>query len=437
MALNSQGQPTKTKPPSNPGTFVGEVKKRQYKDSRDRRTRDVQYYRWDGRAWNITSGEEKTQAYSDYLEQDRQQSQKRYDARVAAAVSTPDNWVKKVLPSLPAPSTSLSTDGVLRYPQESLGGGNITSESDYVLFEFYKYAPPFRKQRTDANYTERKPVSTPRSRQQNRRSSGVAGNKRKNLLATAGAYFDYNQTQDYESAGEKYQPIIMYMPEDISTGFKANWGGKAISTFGTGLLKSVGADGLDKLDNLAKTTSDGIEAFLPIAGATAIRKVVQKITADTLSNDDIFGGISGAILNPNTELLFSGHDMRNFQLNFKLVPRNENEAITINSIIKTFKKCTLPSRDPGKVFSAESQGINSSFIGVPNVIRVSFMQGPGVHPVLPVYKMCAITSVDANYTPDGAYATYDKGQPVAISLSINFQETKLVFEEELENDSIR
>ena len=229
----------------------------------------------------------------------------------------------------------------------------------------------------------------------------------------------------------------MYMPEDISTGFKANWGGKAISTFGTGLLKSVGADGLDKLDNLAKTTSDGIEAFLPIAGATAIRKVVQKITADTLSNDDIFGGISGAILNPNTELLFSGHDMRNFQLNFKLVPRNENEAITINSIIKTFKKCTLPSRDPGKVFSAESQGINSSFIGVPNVIRVSFMQGPGVHPVLPVYKMCAITQVDVNYTPDGAYATYDKGQPVAISLSINFQETKLVFEEELENDSIR
>jgi len=174
-------------------------------------------------------------------------------------------------------------------------------------------------------------------------------------------------------------------------------------------------------------------------GSIAIRKAIQKITGDSLSNDDIFGGISGAILNPNTELLFSGHDMRNFQLNFKLVPRNSAEAEQINEICKIFKMCTLPSRNPGEVFAASNQGITAGFIGVPNLVKVSFMSGPDEHKVLPRYKMCAITQVDVNYTPDGAYATYtgDISQPVAIELSLNFQETKLVFSEEIANDSIR
>ena len=52
--------------------------------------------------------------------------------------------------------------------------------------------------------------------------------------------------------------------------------------------------------------------------------------------------------------------------------------------------------------------------------------------------MCAITNVDVNYTPDVAYATYDDsknpGQPVAIELSIGFQETKLVFADEISDN---
>jgi len=82
-------------------------------------------------------------------------------------------------------------------------------------------------------------------------------------------------------------------------------------------------------------------------------------------------------------------------------------------------------------------GVANNFIGVPAVCRVSFMKGGAEHPVLPRFKMCAITQVDVNYTPDGSYATYRDGQPVAMGLTINFQETKLVFAEEIADDSIR
>ena len=68
------------------------------------------------------------------------------------------------------PKTNVSQSASLRYPKSAKGGGSITEDSDYVLFEFYKYAPPFGKQRTDANFTERT-VTTPRS-SRNRRGQG-------------------------------------------------------------------------------------------------------------------------------------------------------------------------------------------------------------------------------------------------------------------------
>jgi hypothetical protein len=124
--------------------------------------------------------------------------------------------------------------------------------------------------------------------------------------------------------------------------------------------------------------------------------------------------------------------MRNFQLKFRLMPRNPDETIDINKIIRQFKRTMLPSKHAGKVFGITNTGITNGFISVPNLVRVSFMHGPVEHPNLPRFKMCALTQVDANYTPDGTYATYQDGQPVAIDLSLNFQETKLVFAEDID-----
>ena len=62
------------------------------------------------------------------------------------------------------------------------------------------------------------------------------------------------------------------------------------------------------------------------------------------------------------------------------------------------------------------------------------MRGDKIHPILPEYKMCAITDVQINYTPDGNYAVYSDGNPVAVELKVNFLETKLVFAEDIRMD---
>ena len=308
-----------------------------------------------------------------------------------------ENVEKFELGTLPAVKASPSDSSTLRYPSSP----NITVNSDYVAFSFFKYDPPF-----------------------GRRESNNEAN-------TQGRLYNFGRSGEYTSNGEP--TILMYMPEDISTGYKANWGGKAFSNIARNTLDSLGGEtAMDKIKGATTAFGEAFGSALPLVGAAAIRKGIQKITGDSLSNDDIFGALSGAILNPNTELLFESTDMRNFQLRFKLVPRNETESTSINSIINVFKRSMLPRKTVDKVFKVGTEGVQNGFISVPDLCRVSFMKAGEEHPNLPKFKMCAITQVDVNYTPDGAYATYHDGQPVAIELSLNFQETKLVFSEDIE-----
>ena len=67
----------------------------------------------------------------------------------------------------------------LRYPKNP----PINQNSDYVAFNFYKYAPPFKGQKTgfDSGYNEGKLVSQ--------------------------TSYDYNQASDYQAASDEYQTI--------------------------------------------------------------------------------------------------------------------------------------------------------------------------------------------------------------------------------------
>ena len=47
------------------------------------------------------------------------------------------------------------------------------------------------------------------------------------------------------------------------------------------------------------------------------------------------------------------------------------------------------------------------------------------------YKPAVITNFNVSYTPDGAWATGPDGAPVATKISIDFQETKMVYANEV------
>ena len=363
------------------------------------------------------------------------QKQKNIEALQKKYTESVNDIVKLSLSPIPAVTGQKPSSQMLRYPSSP----NITDDTDYVLFQFYNYKPPFKNASFKGKYANTGNKLTKDQAGKIIKDSGGKSDYGKGggVKKSDPGYInvrDYNDMADMEKA-TGYSNIALYMPEDVSTGFRAQWGGKNLTNFASGVLSAAGADGFDKLKRSGDALAGAIGNVSYIAGAQAISKFISATSGDQISQDDVFGSISGAILNPNTELLFSGVDMRNFVLNFKLVPRDEGEAAMVNGIVAHFKKASLPSRVPDKIFGNDSS-IKRNFIGAPKLVRVTFMNGENEHPHLPRYKMCALTQVDVNYTPDGVYSTYEGGQPVAVQMSLNFQETKIVFADEVNADGL-
>lgn len=317
---------------------------------------------------------------------------------IGGATPTDTVTIKPKDDSYAATSTASNPGSSLRYPEDP----PIASDSDYVVFDFYKYTPPFKTNSGSSDF-------------------GVSG------------YDQYNAIS-YEKTDLK--TILLYMPEDISTGYKSNWTGKNFSNIGAGALRTAAAGSLGQtLAKAGETINEAVDRFSSIAAAQVISGAIGKITGESIGLDDVFGSTRGVILNPNTELLFTGLDLRNFTLTYKLVPRSAKEADTIEEIIKTFKKCSLPYMNGGAEAlkdSIDPQGFDAGFIKVPDLVKVNFMHGGSTNAYLPRFKMCALTQVDVNYTPDGTYATTVDGRMVAYQLSLNFQETKLIYREDID-----
>ena len=173
-----------------------------------------------------------------------------------------------------------------------------------------------------------------------------------------------------------------------------------------------------------------------------------------LDINDIAGSARGVVLNPNAELLYDSPELREIGMTFKMVPKNADEAFTIRTICNAFRKAALPTwgaaGDDDFKFSnkvsyetkGDAQGATArggkgqisgeNFIRVPSLCKFTFMKGNKPHEWLTQYKPCAISNVVVNYTPDNTYATYSDGSPVATEIRLNFQETKLIFRDEVD-----
>lgn len=264
-----------------------------------------------------------------------------------------------------------------RYPNS---GAQITPDTDYVTFEFFKYNPPFQN---------------------------AEGNKK--------AQYDTSVKFGKDDIiGEKFgKNIIMYMPEDIQSEYGANWSGAGFGFLGGRLLK-MGTGNL----NVGQAAADLGDAARKGIVETIVNNANKALGSGVTLNQAL-GGTTGTIVNPNVEMMYESPEMRTFSLTYKMFASTPGESEGIRAICNTFKKNMLPSFGKG------------GFIGVPNVVRVTFMTGSEPNPFVSQFKPCAISNVSINYTPDGSWASYEGGAPVATNITINFKELKMLFAEDI------
>ena len=337
------------------------------------------------------------------------QATSEYKADLAAWESANGNDDKTYKISAAARPRAGTTAGApasktVRYPSQI----DIESDTDYVSIDFYNYKPPF----------------------------GQGENKAPQVQEDQGMgqiYENYNHSIGdglLNTKADGYKSILLFMPEDVQAQYGANWGGAGIGVGQANVAGMIGANA-----GLKKTMGGVFEATrggLKILGYDFTKGLMNATMGGQLTTNQLMGGVSGTIINPNVELMYDAPELRGFNLNFKMMPRDRNEAKDIFTICQTLKRAMLPSwGGQTKSLGISANERTGALLTIPKVVSAKFMSGNKLNPYVTQFKPCAITNVNINYTPDGSYATYEDGSPVATLLSIQFKELKLIFENEI------
>lgn len=268
-----------------------------------------------------------------------------------------------------------------RYPANQIDG-----EYDHVLFTIVEYVPAGQE--------------------------GIAG-----LVSGTGG-----RPTDRIKRSNPVGSVILPMPRNIADSNTVSFAGDKMNA-----LQAAGASVIGAIlgDDAAARTS---QALSNIRGAinqnaTGLKQAITaEVTKDIVGGGNVLTRTTGAVLNSNLELLFTGPELRTFQFQYTMTPRDKKEAASCKQIIRMFKKA----------MAAKLQAQNL-FLYTPNMFFIDFIHKGGTHPFLNRIKPCALTNFGVTYTPDGAYMTYEDGSPVAYNLSFSFQEIEPIYDKDYES----
>jgi len=350
--------------------------------------------------------------------------------------------------------TNTRTNRPYRNPLRKIGGGRVlqypidldTDIQDYFEIQIFKY---------------RAARSLP-SIKENNQGSNQPG------AQIGGAYYDNSnrrgnrqnfRLQDLQST------IQLPMPPSIkdmnSVDFAGGtMSGLAASLFGPTVTAFLGGKGKEQLDNekvtglrdraaailksIGNTTKDTVgnlldavqdKGFRRVTGINAIAQAVAGIGV-SIDVDQAITRVSGAIRNPNLELLFKGPALRSFSFNIRLTPRDPDESKRVRMIIRALKQHSAAKRNPQIFLEGGGQSdLGSNFLlGTPDVFKLRYIKARTQRDIkgLNKFKTCALNSIAIDYTGEiGRFAAYEEdSQPVTTIISLNFTELTPIYDED-------
>jgi len=126
--------------------------------------------------------------------------------------------------------------------------------------------------------------------------------------------------------------------------------------------------------------------------------------------------IAGYPVNPMVEVLFATRPMREWMFEVLLAPRNEKESETVREIIRTMRLYSAP----------ELTGLGF-FLIPPAEFDITFYRAGKENEYLPRINTCVLKRFEVDYAPaEGKYSTFSTGAPVAVRMSMNFQEVEML-----------
>lgn len=212
--------------------------------------------------------------------------------------------------------------------------------------------------------------------------------------------------------------ISLYIPSDLSSTAAASYGkadfglsarmmGKAVSNF-----KKDGFKGLMDTDS-----ASGV-------GALASQQITSMLNSLSGGTENVK---MGRAKNPMQEAMFEGIEFREWSFSYEFWPRNEREAQMVNHIIYTFRTAMLPDTFGSSISADWQVNDDENYFNFPNIFDVE-IDGPlkdHVEGFLPM--VC--TKCDVDHFNNGNNTTFANGAPISQSMSLSFQEIKLLTQE--------
>jgi len=207
--------------------------------------------------------------------------------------------------------------------------------------------------------------------------------------------------------------------------------GQAATAF-AGLISSLKGLKLPEqsINNITAMLGSGASPDNPMF-KTSVISLLLKNAGVEIPPETILARGAGIVPNSNLELLFQGPTLRQFGFTWRMSPRSELEARNVKRIIRFFKQGSAAR----KISNMSGTRANTLFLGTPNVFKLSYKTGNEEISGLNKFKICALVNMSVVYAPDGQWASYDKGQPVSVQMSLNFQEIEPVYEDDYRTDN--
>ena len=348
-------------------------------------------------------------------------------------------------------STSTSTPIVYRDPLRKIAGGRVlqypidldTDIQDYFEIQVFKYRPAGSLPRIDSSNQGSNPAGAFQPSGSYSSNSNRRGNRQNFRL------------QDLQSTIQLPMPPSIKDNNSVDfaggsmSGFAAQIFGPAVNKFLSGeavpetedknLLQSIRsrASGilLGTVDLAKETLGAGFGAlrnkeFRRVTQLNAIAQAVAALGVNIDVNQAITR-TSGAVRNPNLELLFKGPALRNFSFTIRLTPRDPDEAKRIRMIIRVLKQHSAVKRNANLFGDAETSNF---LLGTPDVFKLRYIKARTQRDIkgLNKFKTCALTSVSVDYTGEvGRFAAYEEdSQPVTTIISLAFTELTPLYDED-------
>ena len=313
----------------------------------------------------------------------------------------------------------------------TIGGSN--GSQDYIFIEQFMYLPP-------------QPGLGVRPKFEDNEAGKEARTKyTKGLI---GDVLQQGIRRGQNTFGDPMGSCILPIPNRLGVSQGVNWGeGRAnavelgafqavsgatrnlVGKDGGGILKLL-TDGATQAKSVFNTVSgqlrdnDGGANAGAVINATVAKSVLGRIGIN-VDVDQFLTRETGAAINPNLELLFAGPQLRTFSFVFNFAPNSTEEAKMVRMIHRWFRQGMLAQK------TTDFGNGGSLFLGSPNVFRLCYKNNKRRIKGLNTFKICALTSVQIDFTPDGVYQSYDdadaRSQPVRSTMKVDFNELTPIF----------